>query len=565
MWAQVGGVVFVLALVVLVVLPVFDNGFVYDDVDIIERGDVIHDPSNLWTMFRHHTLFVTPDHAGEELLVDTYRPITLVSFVWDAAISGREPWAYHLTNLLMHLTCILLVFLFVKELLGEDLWPFALAAAAWFGLTPHPSSAHIWINGRSDLFCTAFGLAALLVWRRGLRGTGGAERALGLALSAALFLAGLLSKETLLFALPAVVLWPEPSAHFGLVTRLRRAGALVAAGLGYLGLRAAVLGGLRAHEGGDHLWQTVTFVAPLEIEGLLGALGPRRLHLRFLTEELGRLSSLELAAYACVFGALAAGAWLLRRRLPLVAWGGFWFVCTLAPAAIIAGMLWPGFGRYLYLPSVGLAVALGSAAAGLYDALPRWRPLLTATGALYLAVLAFHLRGWVKDFRDQETLYTAAIEKNPEGAHGYGWLAMAYLADGRDEDAIGPLVVAHRLAPDEVRYPKELLKAFVRTERADAAIRLAEECAPRYERDATAFHMTLLNAKHMTDPDAASFQVLECLRKEPSSPDCAAALEKLVTAHPKRTEYRAIVQEKLQDERLAAVRRQTEPLMQSLR
>jgi cytochrome c-type biogenesis protein CcmH/NrfG len=255
----------------------------------------------------------------------------------------------------------------------------------------------------------------------------------------------------------------------------------------------------------------------------------------------------------------------VRRRLPLVAWGAFWFFCTLAPAAIIAGMLWPGFGRYLYLPSVGLAVALGSAAVHAACAFPRWRTGLAVASALYLAVLALYLRGWVKDFRNQETLYTAAIEKNPEGAHGYGWLAMAYLADGRDEDAIGPLVVAHRLAPDEVRYAKELLKAFVRTERADAAIRLAEECAPRYERDATAFHMTLLNAKHMTDPDAASFQVLECLRKQPSSADCAAALEKLVTVHPKRSEYRAIVREKLQDERLAVVRRQTEPLMRSLR
>ena len=129
-WIQTGGVLLVLGLVVLVVFPVFENGFVYDDVDIIERGNVIHDPSNLWTLFRHHTLFVTPDHAGEEFLVDTYRPITLVSFIWDSAISGRDPWAYHLTNLLMHLVCVVLVFLLVRELLGDHRWPFALLAAA---------------------------------------------------------------------------------------------------------------------------------------------------------------------------------------------------------------------------------------------------------------------------------------------------------------------------------------------------------------------------------------------------------------------------------------------------
>lgn len=563
-WVQAAAVAGLLLIVVGVALPVFDNGFVYDDVDVIERGDVIHDPSEVWNLFRTHAMYISREHREETLLVDTYRPVTLVSFMWDSAISGREPWAYHLTNLVMHLLCTLLVFLFVKELLGAKRWPFALFASAWFALTPHPSSAHIWINGRSDLFCTAFGLAGILLWRRALGRNKGLGQVSLIAFSALLFFAGLLSKESLLFTVPALVLWPDADAGVSWQARARRSGGFLVASISYLAVRAAVLGGLRASEGQGHLLKALSYLAPLELEGLLGALWPRRLYLRFLGEELGAFGDAELIALAFVFALLVGTLWLMRRRVPLVSWGVFWFVSCLAPVAIIAGLLWPGFGRYLYLPAAGLAVALGSIAVRFHDQFPRWRPAFVFLGAFYLALLAVHLREWVNDFRDEETLYTAAITKNPGGPHAYGWLAFSYLRDDNVEDSIGPLTVAHQLAPDEVRYAEHLLHGFVRTQRLGAARRLAEECAPRYRSDASPFHIFLLNATHASDPETASFHVLECLRKDPGSKECGRAFERLVTEHPTKLRYRKLIRTQLEQERFAAVRRQTDPLMRSL-
>ena len=563
-WVQATAVAALLIAVVGVALPVFDNGFVYDDIDVIEHGDVIHDPSEVWNLFRTHAMYISPEHREETLLVDTYRPVTLVSFMWDSAISGRDPWAYHLTNLVMHLLCTLLMFLFVKELLGAERWPFALFAATWFALTPHPSSAHIWINGRSDLFCTAFGLAGILLWRRALSPNAALGRRSLLVISALLFFAGLLSKETLLFTVPALVVWPEEDTTVSWLARLRRSGGFMVAAVSYLAVRMAVLGGLRTSEGDGHLLKALTFLAPLELEGLWGALWPRRLYLRFLGEELGAFGTAHLIALAFVFALFVGTLWLMRRRVPLITWGVFWFVSCLAPVTIIAGLLWPGFGRYLYLPSAGLAVALGSVAVRLHDGFPRWRPALALAGAVYLSLLAVHLRGWVEDFRDEETLYTAAITKNPGSAHAYGWLAFSYLREDNVTDAIGPLTVAHQLAPDEVRYAEQLLYGFVKTQRLNAARRLAEECAPRYESDATPFHMFLLNDTHMTRPETASFHVLECLRKYPGSQECGSAFERLVTEHPMKLRYRELIRTQLEQERLAAVRRQTDPLMRSL-
>jgi hypothetical protein len=379
-----------------------------------------------------------------------------------------------------------------------------------------------------------------------------------------LFFAGLLSKETLVFTVPALVVWPEGDAHVSWQARIRRSGGFLVASISYLAVRAAVLGGLRASEGDGHLLKALSYLAPLELEGLWGALWPRRLYLRFLGEELGALGSAHLIALAVAFALFAGGLWVVRRRLPLVAWGVFWFVSCLAPVTLIAGLLWPGFGRYLYLPSAGLAIALGSIAVRLHDGFPRWRPALAFAGAFYLTLLAVHLRGWVEDFRDEETLYTAAITKNPGGAHAYGWLAFSYLREDNVTGAIGPLTVAHQLAPDEVRYAEQLLYGFVKTQRLDAARRLAEECAPRYESDASPFHMFLLNATHMTSPETASFHVLECLRKYPGSKECGSAFEQLVTEHPMKLRYRELIRTQLEQERLAAVQRQTDPLMRSL-
>lgn len=133
-WVALGGL---LLLVAALVYPVFQNGFVYDDTDMIERGDVIHDPSQVWTVFARNTMYASPLHREAKLEVDTYRPITMLSFFWDSALSGRDPWAYHLTNLLMHLLCTVLLFSFVRQLLGEGSWKFALFGTACFALSPH--------------------------------------------------------------------------------------------------------------------------------------------------------------------------------------------------------------------------------------------------------------------------------------------------------------------------------------------------------------------------------------------------------------------------------------------
>lgn len=560
-WQRAAALFVVLGATVLLNVPVFDNGFVYDDLDVIAEGTVIHDPSNIPALFTQHAMYVSADDPGVKSL-DTYRPMTLLSFFWDSAISGRDPFAYHFTNLVMHLVCVSLVFLLLQTLLGGN-WVFALLGAAWFALSPHPNTAQIWINGRSDLFCTAYGLVAILVWRRALVTEAGIARAIGHALAALLFLAGLLSKETLLMVLPALWLWPEQRASIDLVARIGRMLPFAVAGAVYLALRMLVLGGLQAGDGGAHLLTALGFLAPLELEGIAGALGPRRLYLRFMSDELGRLSPLALAAIGITFVALLGGMLAIRKRLPVVAWGLFWFVITLAPASLVASMLWPGFGRYLYLPSVGLAATLASSMHLVWERFPRLRLVQAVGGVAYLVFLAASLHSWIGDFRDVETLYGSAITKHPEGPHAYGWLGIAYRKAGRNEDSIGPLAKARELAPSEPRYTQHLLYALVATKRERAALDLAEECVGLHPHDAEECHLYLYTDAQLSRPADAMDHLLECLKSDDDGSRCYEAFAHAVNAHKLGPVYRQLAEARLQEDDMVDVRARTAEAMRA--
>ncbi|HEX6241508.1 MAG TPA: hypothetical protein VFZ61_11460, partial [Polyangiales bacterium] len=330
----------------------FDNELVYDDGPVIGSGSVIHDPSNLVSVFRHRTMYAQGDVRVRAL--DTYRPVTLVSFFWDAAISGRDPISYHVTNQLLHLLCVTLVYWLARALLSERARRYAALAALFFAISPQLGEAHVWINGRSDLFCTAFGLSALLVWRRALDMPPTIKRSLLLLAAFMLLLLGLLSKEVLIMLVPLSVFWPSPAAPAPpLLRRVREALPLLLAPLPYVAARSLALRGLRASDP-EELARVARHLPLLLLDGLRELVLPSRLYLRCMHDEYRDLGVSASVAAALGLFALGLLALRFRRRAPLLLWCFVWFLATLAPAALISTPTWAGFGRYLYLPCVGL-------------------------------------------------------------------------------------------------------------------------------------------------------------------------------------------------------------------
>ncbi|MCA9617207.1 MAG: hypothetical protein KC586_30810, partial [Myxococcales bacterium] len=138
-----------LALFALAALPSlgrFGNGFVFDDQAMIVEGEVIHDLSNLPRAWTSRTMFVSARDDGTTDSVDTYRPLSVTTFFVDAAWSGRSPFGYHLTNLLLHVACTWLLFFVSLRLWPDEERSAAFVAAAFFATHPWLVEAHVWIN-----------------------------------------------------------------------------------------------------------------------------------------------------------------------------------------------------------------------------------------------------------------------------------------------------------------------------------------------------------------------------------------------------------------------------------
>ena len=292
-----------------------------------------------------HRIFTEPG-----IMDGAYRPLsTYVYFGIMQRAFGLDPLPFHLVSLLVHLGCGLALF---RLMLGWRLpWP-AAAFGALFLLTRDASFAAVhWISGIQDLSMTLCAILSFGALGAYLRGRG----LLWLAASAALFAAGLLCKETALALLPlfplAAFLWPGRER--------RRRGALVPALVGapYFVLRFLVIG---------HLHQ-----APVSLSAVRPGALLRYLAWMIDSSRFDPPSAVGLAVLALLLG------WVLLTRLPTRA--GRPGICTAGEGgAALLGAAWTLLALlppialrehscqyYVYLPSAGLALFLGSLAAGL--------------------------------------------------------------------------------------------------------------------------------------------------------------------------------------------------------
>ncbi|HEX5655839.1 MAG TPA: hypothetical protein VFX59_01535 [Polyangiales bacterium] len=487
----------------LITLARFRNGFVFDDVFVIQRGDFIHQLANVPRAFRSHTMVASSlDAAVGKPGMDTYRPLTLLSFFTDAALGGRSPWPYHLTNLLLHSVVCVLLFEFLRRSL-RTASQVPLLATLFFGLSPWLAEAHVWINGRSDLWLALFVLLALLA--RSPLATGAA------------MLGALWSKEIAVCVLPFVVLAPSERS---VRERLARAWPTYAALAVYLGSRALALDGLRTHEGSTQLRTALSNLPLLLADGFVHIALPMPFALRNLRDDYAALPGWLAPTLAVLEVALLA---LIVRR-PFARWAVGLAIATLAPAAMITTTLWPGFGRYLYLPSIAIVCAL----AELLSTLRMPERKLTLVAVTVLACSAALLVDATLSLHDEQTTYTRALARAPTQAWTIGFLGLSRKRDGHCDEAVPLLAVADGLAPDEPRYSVQLARCLVELHQPAQARDVAQRGQARFAN--TRAEPGFLVAELLTTPDPTRARALvdRCLALTPDRPDCLEAREHLL-------------------------------------
>lgn len=385
---EVRNFVLALSFAVLVFAPALQAGFLADDFWFLWAGQELRDLS-IWERAWWEQLQAPWSALGY------FRPF--ITLVWglNAWLGGANATTYAATNVLLHLCNGALVYGLARAVWSSPRSGLAAALIFWFHPIAHEPVT--WLAARVDLVVTLSVLGALLALWRGWQP--GAPRgwyavALGSALVA------LLSKEIaavlpLLAWLLALRRWdslPWPA-------RLRRAAWAV---LPLLGLLA--------------LWAVVRFwVVPLRSETF--DLRPTVLLWRLVVVTPHRLLwGLPRPWFYMAMVGLSSAIWHWRAVAPRTGWllAGGWIAGCLP--FILTHPLFPGEGvwlgaRLLYLPSVGLALAVGHlfALASARHALP----LLLALLASSIIELTNAMRPWLVASRTAERVIVRALEREP--------------------------------------------------------------------------------------------------------------------------------------------------------
>jgi Flp pilus assembly protein TadD len=93
-----------------------------------------------------------------------WHPVTTLSYLLDCELFGLNPSGYHLTNLLLHIANVLLLFWVLKWLTGA-VWPSAFVAAI-FGVHPLQVESVAWVAERKNVLSALFWMLTIAAYIR---------------------------------------------------------------------------------------------------------------------------------------------------------------------------------------------------------------------------------------------------------------------------------------------------------------------------------------------------------------------------------------------------------------
>src|SRR5437016_1010987 len=89
-------------------------------------------------------------------------PVKNISHMFEFQFFGFNPGAFHLTNVLLHATTAVLLFLVLRRMTGT-IWPCAFVAAI-FAIHPLRAESVVWIEERKDVLSGVFFMLTLLAY-----------------------------------------------------------------------------------------------------------------------------------------------------------------------------------------------------------------------------------------------------------------------------------------------------------------------------------------------------------------------------------------------------------------
>jgi tetratricopeptide (TPR) repeat protein len=432
-----------------------------------------------------------------------YRPLVTLSYHVHYKIFNGSPSGFHLVNVVWNAIVCMLVFVFVRMLFRNNV--FALITAVIFAVHPIHTENVAWISGRTDLLATLWSLVSLICYVLAKR----CGSFLYLAAGLFSFMLALMAKESSA-CLPLIIAVLEFGPFKSLLQRRddRKKGRAripdkpspaalllyLAILIVYLLLRRDVIG-------------TSTSTYPGYAPGALGTIGlplsilagyvfklvfPFRLNGEYDAPVPDSFIDPHVLAGLAVL-AILIFIFIRYRRRPDLTLGIAVFLLGLGPVSNLVPIGEISAERFLYLPSLGFALILGSLFASALSAkFPAVRqtsfgennfrfnkssPLPGVLAVVLVAVVAaFAVRTVTRnmDWKTDEILFAKTAEAAPNSYRALLGVGMAHQRHGRTQQAIEAYKKALEIKPDYADALSNLAGIYAQQRNIDEAARLLE-------------------------------------------------------------------------------------------
>lgn len=375
---------------------------------------------------------LTTDHAA------TWQPVTWLSHMAAIDFFGNDAGGHHLINVVFQAANVALLFLFIS-VLTNTFWP-AVAVAWLFAIHPQHVETVCWVASRKDVVCMFFMLLSFISYVYYRRQSGRAKIALYFSVALTLVLAHM--SKPMAISMPFLMLfmdfWPlgvlnlrklDEAKHLFVEKIPFFAMAVCTAVAVYVAQSNFRAPPLEVHDFGERaanamvsfwIYLYKTFV-PIK----LAVLYPFPMQGHGVKPIFAVLGIMVLVGSICWFG----------RKRPWLLMGSAWYLVSFFP---MMGWLPIGGGnmamgdRYIYLPHIGLFIALVWGGLEVLEKLGPERKKPVAVLAGVLVTLVFGTLSWVQvgHWKNSQTLSAHAAKVTEGNYSAYNNLATTYLLDG---------------------------------------------------------------------------------------------------------------------------------------
>lgn len=396
-----------------------------------------------------------------------YHPITMFSYMVDWSLSGGKPWLFHLTNVIIHIMNIVLLFFLLQTLhVEKNILTFILIV---FAMHPLQVEAVAWISGRKELLYAFFFLISLLLYVRYWE----IKQRIVLLYSLIAFVFSLLSKPSAIM-LPGVLFMLEYVRQKRISIEVLKIPALfllVAIVYGVLFLQTQQSTSLRPIEYFSLGQRVVLFMYELSFY-VWKFLLPVNLSACYAYPDIDAISPSYFVVLAMIL-VLVVLVIIFTRQRPAVVFGILLYVVTIFPvmqvipfhnASLVAD-------RYAYLPIVGIAMFFG------YGIRMKSEEIDNISSTMYNFLMVFLVisistttLNRIFVWKDSITLFSDMIEKNPKLAIAYGNRAYAKILTGDFTGAIEDCNIVLRMNPFDGKAYYNKGNAYSQLNKFDSAL-----------------------------------------------------------------------------------------------